>query len=121
MIASKIWIHPKSLVHDVQYFIRTDISRSFGARLRLHQDTVPFDEYAKEADLTMLLEVLPRRVYYNLKSSPIQFSDYLFREEAATTCVQQVKSVLDITIESGDVILDAEALPGLFVLLFFLI
>lgn len=101
IVCSKIWIHTKQSVQDVQQFIRNDVLRSISGRLRIYMDAFAITE--PEPETKVLLVEPPRRVFFELKSGPILFSDYVFRCEDDDTVMQTAKAILDVDLEADNI------------------
>lgn len=62
--------------------------------------------------LLVLVSEPPRRVFFKLNSSPVMFSDYLFRGESDDTIITQAKANMDINLEKQHIVGDIETIPG---------
>lgn len=117
VISSRVWCNPKCTIGDVKKYLREDILRSMSARIQVYCDGLTEPNVSTDA---IFISEPPRRVYFSLPppegakltaSQPIQFSDYIFRGEAATVAVAQAKEILDLDITSDNIVADIEGLP----------
>lgn len=110
VITSRIWSNPKNTLGVVKQFIREDILRSLVARIQVYCDGLTDPNVSTES---MFISEPPRRVYFHIAieshlAIPIQFSDYIFRGEAATVAVAQAKQILDLELTTENIISDWE-------------
>lgn len=106
IICSKVWVTSKQPIEDVEKFIKIDIMRSITARFRMYVDA-----HHRSVQSTLLSEP-PRRVFFKLQSSPVMFSDYLFRGESDDTIITQAQTNMDIHLDEHSVVDDIETMSG---------
>lgn len=107
MICSKVWVASKQPVEDVEKFIKIDILRSLTSRLRMY-----IDGHHQSGQFILVSEP-PRRVFFKLKSSPVMFSDYLFRGESDETILTQALTNIDIRLDPQNIVADIETMSGI--------
>lgn len=69
------------------------------------------DAHHQSGQFTFVSEP-PRRVFFKLKSSPIMFSDYLFRGESNDTIITQAQANMDLHLDKQDIVDDIETMSG---------
>ncbi|KAG4077047.1 hypothetical protein HA402_016034 [Bradysia odoriphaga] len=104
IICSKVWVAGKQPIEDVEKFIKIDILRSVTGRLRMY-----IDAHHQSGQFTLVSEP-PRRVFFKLKSSPVMFSDYLFRGESHDTIITQAQAHMDIHLDKQNIVDDIETM-----------
>lgn len=104
IVCSKVWVAAKQPIEDVEKFIKIDILRSITGRLRMY-----IDAHHQSGQFTLVSEP-PRRVFFKLKSSPVMFSDYLFRGESDDTIITQAQTHMDINLDKQNIVDDIEAM-----------
>lgn len=113
VVTSRIWCNPKNTLATVKHFIKMDLMRSLLARIHVYCDGITDPTASNES---VFMSEPPRRVYFDIfnasgNTKPVQFSEYIFRGEAATVAVAQAKHILDLDISSENIITDLEGLP----------
>lgn len=101
-----MWVAAKQPIEDVEKFIKIDILRSVTGRLRMY-----IDAHHQSGQFTLVSEP-PRRVFFKLKSSPVMFSDYLFRGESEDTIIAQAQTHMDINLDKQMIVGDIETMSG---------
>ncbi|XP_037046502.1 protein odr-4 homolog isoform X2 [Bradysia coprophila] len=104
IVCSKVWVAGKQPIEDVEKFIKIDILRSVTSRLRMYVDA-----HHQSGQFTLVSEP-PRRVFFKLKSSPVMFSDYLFRGESHDTIITQAQTHMDIHLDKQNIVDDIETM-----------
>lgn len=116
IICSRVYIHSKTSIDDAQSFIKTDLLRSLSARLRIYLDAFSITEHEDEPEL--LLTEPPRRIFFDIRSSELLFSDYLFRGEQPDTVIQTAKEILDVDLNSENIHSNIETVFGMLDIVF---
>lgn len=97
-MSARAFVHQSSTVDQGLLALKTDILRSFKARLDLHCDSLVGDDMrGTDNDDIPILHEPPRRVNIKLPSSPISVSDFLFPGETQEESVKAVEEMLGFT------------------------
>ncbi|XP_058463844.1 protein odr-4 homolog [Malaya genurostris] len=111
VVSSKVFVHPKNTIAEVERFVKVDILRSLMSRVQIHCDSLVLAEDPVQD--TIMLNELPRRIYFPIrpKSNPILFSEYLFREESKETAIPHIRETLDLSVTLKELNATVETVP----------
>uniref|UniRef100_A0A1L8DJK3 Putative olfactory receptor 4-like protein n=1 Tax=Nyssomyia neivai TaxID=330878 RepID=A0A1L8DJK3_9DIPT len=91
----------------VETYIRKDFIRSLAGRLQLYCDTLAEGKIKME-NLIDLHNDTPRRIFFTVQPTGVQFSDYLFPGENDDTVRENVKKLMGIDLDPTDIYLWVE-------------
>jgi len=94
-MCARAFVHRYATVEQAINALKTDIMRTFRARLEMHCDSLAGDEI--QGDETPILHEPPRRVNIKLPYTPITVSDFLFPGETQEESVKAVEEMLGFT------------------------
>ncbi|GAB0089984.1 hypothetical protein DMENIID0001_046140 [Sergentomyia squamirostris] len=110
VINSRVFTPSGTKLTEVMKNMKTDLIRSLEARLQLYCDSLTDENVTKESWIDLQGDT-PRRVYFTVQPTGVQFSDYLFSDENDDTVRENVAKMLDINLEPTDIFLLAEQPP----------
>ncbi|XP_059613179.1 protein odr-4 homolog [Phlebotomus argentipes] len=109
-MCSRVFVPKGTKLTEVAKNAKKDILRSLAARFQLYCDTLQGDQVAPDT-LIDLHSDTPRRVFFTVQPTAVQFCDYLFAGENDDTVRENVSKSMDINLEPTDIFLLAEAAP----------
>lgn len=116
VVTSKIYAAQRNSIPEVERFIRNDIIRSITTRLQIYYDALLANDDGgndEENDQDVNSTIPPRRVFFPIGNSNINFCDYLFQNENEETTIKQSMDILGIDLNKEDVDISSEAVAQL--------
>ncbi|XP_052872519.1 protein odr-4 homolog [Anopheles cruzii] len=114
IVSSQVYVHSQCTFRELERFIKADIVRSLMSRIQIHCDSLVQTDGGVQDKIT--LNELPRRIYFPIQQKysnfPVQFSDYLFPDEAKERLVTQIDDILAVNLAPNLLNATVELVPA---------